>query len=46
MLHLQTRGDRALDLELVGDTLRAADRTDYPALNGATMFTRARGASC
>jgi hypothetical protein len=46
LLHLQTRGDRALDLEVVGDTLRAADRTDYPALNGATMFTRARGGSC
>jgi SAM-dependent methyltransferase len=46
LLQLQTRGDRTMLLEVVGDTLRAAGRTDYPALNGAVMFTRRVGGSC
>jgi hypothetical protein len=46
VLHLETRGDRTMVLEVVGDTLRAAGRTDYPALDGAVMFTRPRDGSC
>lgn len=46
MLHLETRGDRRMVLEIAGDQLRATGRTDYPALNGAAVFTRARGGSC
>jgi SAM-dependent methyltransferase len=46
VLHLETRGDRTMVLEVVGDTLRAAGRTDYPALDGAAMFTRPRDGSC
>lgn len=45
-LQLEVRGDRTLALERVGDTLRAAGHDDQPMLQGATMFTRARGASC
>lgn len=45
-LHLRTRGDRAMVLEVAGDTLRAVDRQDHPALNGAALFTRAQGGRC
>lgn len=45
-LHLRTRGDRTLVLDVVGDTLRAAEREDHPALKGATLFTRAQGGRC
>lgn len=45
-LHLRTRGDRTLVLDVVGDTLRAVGRQDHPALDGAPLFTRAQGGRC
>lgn len=46
MLRLETKGDRRLDLEVAGDTLRAVGRSDYPMLNGQALFTRAQGGRC
>lgn len=46
ILRLETKGDRRLDLEVAGDTLRAVGRTDYPVLNGQPLFTRASGGRC
>jgi len=46
LLHLETRGDRRMVLEVAGDSLRAVGRTDHPELNGVALFTRPRGAGC
>lgn len=46
ILRLETKGDRRLDLEVAGDTLRAVGRTDHPVLNGQPLFTRASGGRC
>jgi SAM-dependent methyltransferase len=46
MLQLRTRDGRTMLLEVAGDALRAAGREDYPALNGATVFTRAEAGRC
>jgi SAM-dependent methyltransferase len=45
LLHLQTTGDRAMQLQVDGDVLRLADRSQ-PLPAGTVLFTRARGASC
>ncbi|HVE53196.1 MAG TPA: class I SAM-dependent methyltransferase [Ramlibacter sp.] len=45
LLRLETTGDRAMLLEVAGDTLRLADPSQaVPA--GTVLFTRARGGSC
>ncbi|MBE7366743.1 SAM-dependent methyltransferase [Ramlibacter pallidus] len=45
LLHLETTGDRAMLLEVAGDTLRLAD-TSQPLPAGTVLFTRARSGSC
>lgn len=46
MLHFETRGEQRWQLEVAGDTLRAAGGNIPAALLGAPVFSRARGASC
>jgi SAM-dependent methyltransferase len=45
LLQLQVGGDRAMQLQAGGDTLRAGGAAD-PASNGAVLFTRARAGRC
>lgn len=45
-LQLRMQGDRTLALDVVGDTLRAAESGDARGVQGPVHFTRAQGGRC